>query len=144
MPPFLSGDSMKPIGLYLHIPFCNGKCPYCDFYSVNPESEKVTAYVDALCREIDKADGIYDTVYFGGGTPVLLSDRIPEIMQNVRLQDNAEITVEANPCVTDEKRLYELLSAGVNRISFGVQSLDADELKFLGRRHNAEQAKTAI
>ena len=67
---------MKPIGLYLHIPFCNGKCPYCDFYSVNPESEKVTAYVDALCREIDKAGGFYDTVYFGGGTPSVMGGEL--------------------------------------------------------------------
>ncbi|MBO5378199.1 MAG: radical SAM family heme chaperone HemW [Ruminiclostridium sp.] len=131
-------------GLYIHVPFCLSKCPYCDFYSVGYDASLAEQYAAAVIRNLKHYNEAYDTVYFGGGTPVLLSDRIPEIMQNVRLQDNAEVTVEANPCVTDEKRLYELLSAGVNRISFGVQSLDADELKFLGRRHNAEQAKTAI
>lgn len=131
-------------GLYIHVPFCLSKCPYCDFYSVGYDSSLAEQYAKAVIRNLNYYDETYDTVYFGGGTPVLLSDKIPQIMKNVRLSENAEVTVEANPCVTDEKRLYDLLSGGVNRISFGVQSLDEKELKFLGRRHNAEQAKVAI
>lgn len=131
-------------GLYIHVPFCLSKCPYCDFYSEGYDKTLAEQYAQAVIRNLDYYDETYDTVYFGGGTPVLLSDRIPEIMKNVRLSENAEVTVEANPCVTDEKRLYDLLSGGVNRISFGVQSLDENELKFLDRRHNAAQATAAI
>lgn len=131
-------------GLYIHVPFCLSKCPYCDFYSVGYDNALAQQYADAVVRNLKHYDETYDTVYFGGGTPVLLSDKIPQIMKNIRLSGNAEITVEANPCVTDEKRLYDLLSGGVNRISFGVQSLDEMELKFLCRRHNAKQAKEAI
>ncbi len=131
-------------GLYIHVPFCLSKCPYCDFYSEGYDDALAEQYAQAVIRNLNYYNETYDTVYFGGGTPVLLSDRIPEIMKNVRLSENAEVTVEVNPCVTDEKRLYDLLSGGVNRISFGVQSLDENELKFLGRRHNAEQAKAAI
>lgn len=131
-------------GLYIHVPFCLSKCPYCDFYSEGYDKTLAEQYAQAVIRNLKYYDETYDTVYFGGGTPVLLSEKIPQIMNNVRLAENAEITVEANPCVTDEKRLYDLLSGGVNRISFGVQSLDENELKFLGRRHNAAQAKAAI
>ncbi len=131
-------------GLYIHVPFCLSKCPYCDFYSEGYDETLAEQYTMAVIRNLKHYNETYDTVYFGGGTPVLLADKIPEIMKNVRLAENAEVTVEANPCVTDEKRLYELLSGGVNRISFGVQSLDEKELEFLGRRHNAEQAKAAI
>ena len=131
-------------GLYIHVPFCLSKCPYCDFYSVGFEKELAEQYAKAVIRNLSNYNETYDTVYFGGGTPVLLSEYIPEILRNVHISKNAEITVEANPCVTDEKRLYSLLSGGVNRISFGVQSLDEGELKFLGRRHNSEQAVKVI
>ena len=131
-------------GLYIHVPFCLSKCPYCDFYSVGYSKELASQYAQAVIRNLQQYDETYDTVYFGGGTPVLLSEHIPEILRNVYISEKAEITVEANPCVTDEKRLYSLLSGGVNRISFGVQSLDENELKFLGRRHNAEQAVEAV
>ena len=131
-------------GLYIHVPFCLSKCPYCDFYSERFDEALGEQYAAAVIRNLKHYDETYDTVYFGGGTPVLLAEKIPEIMKNVRLSENPEITVEANPCVTDEKRLSALLSGGVNRISFGVQSLDEKELKFLGRRHNALQAQTAV
>ncbi len=131
-------------GLYIHVPFCLSKCPYCDFYSERYDETLAEQYAKAVIRNLKHYNEIYDTVYFGGGTPVLMSEKIPEIMKNVHLSENAEITVEANPCVTDEKRLYDLLSGGVNRISFGVQSLDEDELKFLGRRHDAGQAVKAV
>ena len=140
---------MKPIGLYLHIPFCNGKCPYCDFYSVNPESEKVTAYVDALCREIDKADGIYDTVYFGGGTPSLIgSDNIAKIMDRINRISDCEATLECNPSDTgavDSRFDFSVVAkSGINRISMGLQSADNTERKILGRRGGCDDVERAI
>lgn len=140
---------MKPIGLYLHIPFCNGKCPYCDFYSVNPESEKVTAYVDALCREIDKADGIYDTVYFGGGTPSLVgSDNIAKIMSRINHTSDCEATLECNPSDTgaaDSRFDFSVVAkSGINRISMGLQSADNAERKILGRRGGCDDVERAI
>ncbi len=140
---------MKPIGLYLHIPFCNGKCPYCDFYSVNPESEKVTAYVDALCREIDKADGIYDTVYFGGGTPSLIgSDNIAKIMGHIKRTSDCEATLECNPSdtgsINSDFNFSVVAKSGINRISMGLQSADNYERKILGRRGNCDNVERAI
>ena len=140
---------MKPIGLYLHIPFCNGKCPYCDFYSVNPESEKVTAYVDALCREINKAGGIYDTVYFGGGTPSLIgSDNIARIMGHINRTPDCEVTLECNPSDTgaiDSHFDFSVVErSGINRISMGLQSADNTERKTLGRRGGCDDVERAI
>ena len=140
---------MKPKGLYLHIPFCNGKCPYCDFYSVNPESEKVTAYVDALCRETDKAGGIYDTVYFGGGTPSLIgSDNIAKIMGHINRTADCEITLECNPSDTgavDSRFDFSVVAkSGINRISMGLQSADNSERKILGRRGGCDDVERAI
>lgn len=140
---------MKPIGLYLHIPFCNGKCPYCDFYSVNPESEKVTAYVDALCREIDKADRIYDTVYFGGGTPSLIgSDNIAKIMGHISRTADCEVTLECNPSDTGALSsgfdFSVVAKSGINRISMGLQSADNTERKILGRRGGCDDVERAI
>lgn len=139
----------KPIGLYLHIPFCNGKCPYCDFYSVSPESETVTAYVDALCREINRADGIYDSVYFGGGTPSLIgSDNIAKIISHIRRTENCEVTVECNPSDTGcENSAFDfslIAKSGVNRISMGLQSADNSERKTLGRRGGCDDVAKAI
>ena len=140
---------MKPIGLYLHIPFCNGKCPYCDFYSVCPESETVKKYVDALCREIDKADGIYDTVYFGGGTPSLIgSDSIARIMSHINRTDDCEVTLECNPSDTGSTNsrfdFSVVAKSGVNRISMGLQSSDNSERTILGRRGGCEDVERAI
>lgn len=131
-------------GLYIHIPFCLTKCPYCDFYSERYSKSLAGDYENAVIRNLSCYDEAYDTVYFGGGTPVLLSEEIARIMKHIPVSDNAEITVEANPCVSDKKRLSALIESGVNRISFGVQSMNEEELKFLGRRHSAQQAETAI
>lgn len=131
-------------GLYIHIPFCLTKCPYCDFYSERYSKSLASEYERAVIRNLEHYNESYDTVYFGGGTPILLAEEIARIMQHIPLSDNAEITVEANPCVSDKKRLSMLLENGVNRISFGVQSMNGNELKFLGRRHSSEQAAEAI
>ncbi len=140
---------MKPIGLYIHIPFCNGKCPYCDFYSVNPKNEKVTAYVDALCRKIDDSGGVYDTVYFGGGTPSLIgSDNIAKIMSYIRRTENCEVTLECNPsdtgAIDSEFDFSVVAESGINRISMGLQSADDAERKALGRRGGCEDVTRAI
>lgn len=135
---------MKTTGLYIHVPFCLSKCPYCDFYSVRYESGLAQAYKNAVIRNLLYYGGSYDTVYFGGGTPILLWREICEILENISLAEKAEITIESNPCCTDTERLSALKAVGINRISFGVQSLDDNELKALGRRHNADTAVKAL
>ena len=136
-------------GLYIHIPFCLSKCPYCDFYSVKYGQEAAKEYKKAVIRNLKYYGEIYknikfDTVYFGGGTPILLWREITEILEQADIDGNAEITVEANPCCSDKENLSALRRGGVNRISFGVQSLDDGILKGLGRRHNAAAAVNAI
>jgi len=140
------------IGLYIHVPFCTRKCPYCDFYSVEfnePLADKYTAAVcDTMRRGGILPPAVFDTVYFGGGTPSLLgARRILRILSAIDTTDDAEITIEANPAswttgITQD--LFELYEGGVNRISFGVQSLNDSELKALGRLHTAKDAKRSI
>lgn len=143
----------KPLGLYLHIPFCASKCGYCDFYSLaDPSLQK--AYVSALLEHIrayGRVCGSYtlDTVYLGGGTPSHLGPKhLTRILQQVQkcfaVDKNAEITVECNPESTDQKLLDALWKAGVNRLSFGVQSADDDELTRIGRIHTFAQAAAAV
>ena len=140
---------MKPIGLYIHIPFCNGKCPYCDFYSVTPQNSLVEKYVDAVCKKIDEAGRIYDTVYFGGGTPSLIgSDNIAKILSHVNRTSDCEVTLECNPSDTgalDSAFDFSVVKkSGVNRISMGLQSSDDTERKTLGRRGGTADVERAI
>lgn len=143
---------MNTLGIYIHIPFCARKCSYCDFYSVCYTKMQAELYCDAVLRNIrhysDK-DTVVDTVYFGGGTPTLLipehfSGFISEIRKNFNLVENAEITIEANPNTLSPERLLKLRETGINRLSIGVQSMNNDELKFLGRNHTAERAEKVI
>lgn len=131
-------------GLYIHIPFCLSKCPYCDFYSVKSDELLARDYKEAVIRNLSQYKEQFDTVYFGGGTPILLWKEICEILENVSAANGAEITIEANPCCTEREKLSALKAAGVNRISFGVQSLNESELKALGRRHNSGEAVRAV
>ena len=143
---------MKNVGIYIHVPFCGKKCSYCDFYSVCYTKQQTELYVQAVLRNIrhygnDELKA--DTVYFGGGTPSLLNpEQIEEILSAVRhnfdIADNAEVTMEANPAALTPEKLSEYRSAGVNRLSVGVQSMNDDELRFLGRLHNAERAEKAV
>ena len=138
---------MDTLGIYIHIPFCIRKCNYCDFCSF-PKSDKTDmyAYVDELCRRIcdfsPKAeDRAVDTVYFGGGTPTLLSYECFEQLMNTlkssfKICDDAEITVECNPASIDKAGLGRLKSLGINRLSIGLQSANANELSSLGRLHS--------
>ena len=151
--------SREPIGLYLHIPFCRSKCPYCDFCSFpRPTRERMEAYARELARRIREAGKTYgfshkesgttsppavDTVYFGGGTPTLLpADSVRALFEALRdsfaILPDAEITVESNPAATDANTLAAWHACGVNRLSLGAQSSHPDELKALGRLHRWE------
>lgn len=135
---------MQPVGLYVHVPFCKRKCLYCDFYSA-ADTSRTDSYVSAVIRNIAAAETEYDTVYFGGGTPSLLSaQQISAVLSAADISDGAEISVECNPESADLAYLCGLKAAGVNRISFGIQSLNNAELKALGRLHSAGKAVEAI
>jgi oxygen-independent coproporphyrinogen-3 oxidase len=141
-------------GIYIHIPFCVHKCIYCDFLSAHADDTVKYAYTKALINEIrntaDKQINDNQTrdkitsIFFGGGTPSVLPDGcIADILMAVRdcfdIEDDAEITMECNPGTVNESRLSEYRAAGVNRLSFGLQSADNNELKMLGRIHTFEQ-----
>jgi len=133
-------------GLYIHIPFCLKKCVYCDFYSVPYNGATAEAYKNAVLRNIRdylEKGAVFDTLYFGGGTPSLLWREVCEITEALRVK-NAEVTIEANPSDITPEMLNALLNAGVNRVSIGAQSLNDAELAFLTRRHNAETAYNAV
>lgn len=139
-------NAKKPIGIYFHVPFCRGKCPYCDFYSVGVSESLLDQYTDETIRRIRLLQEEHitaDTVYFGGGTPSLLGgQRICQIMSAVGecvfITDNAEITVEANPSADLSECLRGCASAGVNRLSLGMQSAVPRELSAIGRRHSPD------
>lgn len=143
---------MQPVGLYIHVPFCSGKCPYCDFYSLSASEEKMDAYTDAVVFELllwgKKSGRRADTLYFGGGTPSLLGERrlitILEAAERAFGLDGAEITAEVNPCTGRELSFSALRKAGFNRLSVGLQSSDEKELHSLGRRHSAEEARKTL
>jgi putative oxygen-independent coproporphyrinogen III oxidase len=137
------------LGLYYHIPYCFSKCRYCDFYSAPGARGVPEAFVQALLRELNAfTEGVPlrpDTVYFGGGTPSLLSpDAVRRLIEAAAPQPGAEITLEANPETVNAKTLADFHAAGVNRISFGVQSARDEQLRTLGRPHTAEQARQAF
>ncbi len=139
----------KSIGLYIHIPFCRSKCPYCDFYSMRADEELKQEYIKAVKREILKSDYVFDTVYFGGGTPSQLkAEEIADILSVVNHTDNCEITVECNPSDTGRENStfdFDVLAlAGVNRISMGLQSAVDSERKALGRLSCKEEVLNAI
>lgn len=131
-------------GLYIHVPFCVRKCPYCDFYSEKYSRAESERFVNAVIRNLARYPETFGTVYFGGGTPALIYPQIGGILREIRVSDGAEITVECNPDAVNEQILAELKAAGVNRLSFGVQSLDKSELAALGRLHGADTAEKAI
>lgn len=138
-------------GIYLHIPFCLRRCNYCDFCSSVGDENARARYVKALVKAVSASDvtGPADSVYFGGGTPSLLSsDEISEIITAVDnkfpLTRDCEITLEANPGTVSQKSLAGIRKAGVNRLSIGIQSASDDDLKRLGRLHDFKQAGEAF
>ena len=143
---------MNTLGIYIHVPFCGKKCGYCDFYSVCYSKVQAELYVEAVLRNIrhysDKFRTV-DTVYFGGGTPSLLTSEqlgniIAEVGRSFALDPHTEITLEANPNTLTPEKLAELRKSGINRLSVGVQSMSDAELKLLGRTHTAERAARAV
>lgn len=135
---------MSNPGLYIHVPFCRKKCPYCDFYSVGYREELAERYADAVIRNLRYYNEDYDTVYFGGGTPSLMARQIPRILDEVHRTASAEVTVECNPLEMDKETLKILRGCGVNRLSVGIQSAVDGELAALGRTHTFEQARQAV
>lgn len=148
-------------GIYIHIPFCKSKCPYCDFYSTpKATAENIGKFTAALKKEIGFYGRIYgkgnpsvalpiDSIYFGGGTPSLLSEeQFSQIMQSLYegfdIKSDVEVSMEVNPATVTREKLSAYRSAGLNRLSIGVQSFDKAVLKILGRLHDAEQAKEAV
>ncbi len=141
-------------GIYIHIPFCKQACSYCDFhFSTSLKSKE--AFVSSLIREIELQkkyfgkDGIIETVYFGGGTPSLLSaDELGKIFKTLyntfSISKNAEITLEANPDDLSKTKLQELKHSPVNRLSIGIQSFFEEDLKLMNRAHNSQQAENCI
>jgi len=134
-------------GLYIHIPFCEKKCDYCDFYSITA-LDRIDSFISALQKEIEIrspifSDYTFHTIFFGGGTPSLLKEK--QVLQiwdtltsNLSFIEKPEITVEANPGTLTHSKLSFLKNIGFNRLSLGVQSFNPDELTFLGRIHSAE------
>ena len=148
-------------GLYFHIPFCEHKCVYCDFYSIAPSEEKmderslISVFTDRIIREIGlragsaEHRGEFTSVFFGGGTPSLLEpEHMHSIMESLRkafrIAEDAEVTLEANPGTVSKERLQAFRRMRFNRISFGVQSFQEQELAFLTRIHSARQAEQSI
>src|SRR5947207_12260705 len=147
-------SALPPLSLYIHIPWCLKKCPYCDFNSHERRGEIPEAgYVAALIADLEFAlPAIWGrrvtSVFFGGGTPSLFSvEAIDEILGAVRarvpLAPDAEITLEANPGTFEQQKLAGYKSAGVNRLSLGVQSFQRRLLQALGRVHDGDEAKVA-
>ena len=145
----------KPLGIYIHVPFCRSKCQYCDFYSVTSKDDRLLdGYQDAVCAHIKEtgplAPGyIVDTIYFGGGTPTFFgADGMAAILTAIRksfhVSNTAEITFEANPDSVSDRLLRRLRSEGFNRVSLGIQCDNDEILKKLGRPHNYAQAIAAV
>jgi oxygen-independent coproporphyrinogen III oxidase len=139
------------LGIYVHVPFCSAICNYCNFNRGLFDEALKSRYVDAVCREIRARgeDAVADSIFFGGGTPSLLSEAdVSAIVEACRdafhLTADAEVTLEANPESVSVRSLEAYRRAGVNRLSFGVQSFREDELKRLTRLHSAQRARAAV
>jgi oxygen-independent coproporphyrinogen-3 oxidase len=140
-------------GIYFHIPFCKVKCNYCDFYK-STDLANINNFLQALEKEVAirgayLSDKNIETIYFGGGTPsVLKREEVKKLLNLIRSTFNvnheAEITFEANPDDLSPEYLRQLVDTGINRLSIGIQSFSDDDLKFMGRRHTAQQAVDAV
>jgi len=143
---------MSDLGIYIHVPFCGKKCGYCDFYSLKYSRDSAEGYVQAVLRNIDHygdSASAVDTIYFGGGTPSLLfPEQLSLIIERIRerftVNEDCEITLEANPSGLTPERLRKLRKTGINRLSIGVQSMIDSELGFLGRSHNSARVERTV
>lgn len=142
------------IGIYFHWPFCLAKCPYCDFnVHVRDEIDHerwANAYMQSIDYYADRlGPRVVASVFFGGGTPSIMApDTVRRVLDKIQsrfaLSNDVEVTLEANPTSVENAKLMSFREAGINRLSLGVQSLDDDDLKFLGRKHSAAEARAAI
>ncbi len=141
------------LALYIHIPFCRGKCPYCDFFSLRGDTQDYNSYIVSLKEAIiywsEKIDKKVDTIYIGGGTPsVLKAEQVADIINTIKshfkVTENAEITMEANPKSALNFDFSIVKEAGLNRMSLGIQSANKNELKILGRAHNNDDIKATV
>ena len=147
-------EKTKKIGIYIHWPFCKSKCPYCDFYKEIAKNVNQDEIVDSYIADLDFYRNYINSqkvcsVFFGGGTPSLMEPRLVEkllnhIYKNFSVLSNLEISMEATPNSNRDNLFADLRTAGINRLSLGVQSFSDEELKFLGRTHNSKQALSAI
>jgi oxygen-independent coproporphyrinogen-3 oxidase len=144
-------DAVKHGGIYVHVPFCRRKCPYCDFYSIADLSLK-PAFLEALELDIRRSRPgplIFDSIYIGGGTPSLLAPAevariLAALSAHIRFQEPVEITLEANPGTIGPQDLAGFRAAGINRLNLGVQSFQDENLARLGRIHTAGEARRVI
>lgn len=143
---------MKRLGLYIHIPFCDRICNYCDFTAFQGANSKIKEYVEALKKEIElkgNKDFLIDSIFIGGGTPSFIDGKyifeiLEKVKENFTVLDNIEISIETNPKTFDKKKLEYYKSAKINRVSIGVQSFNDVILKELGRNHNSKEAFDSI
>jgi putative oxygen-independent coproporphyrinogen III oxidase len=145
---------MDNLSIYIHYPFCKSKCPYCDFNSHLITSVSTKKYANAYKKELDYFKKIVGkrnitSIFFGGGTPSLMADElIAEILNHIhklwQVTKNCEITLEANPTSSEYNKFANFKNLGINRLSLGIQSLNDDDLKFLGREHSSKEAIKAI
>ncbi|WBB31971.1 radical SAM family heme chaperone HemW [Parvimonas micra] len=143
---------MKRLGLYIHIPFCDRICNYCDFTAFQGANSKIKEYIEALKKEIElkgNKNFLIDSIFIGGGTPSFIDGKyifeiVEKVKENFIVLDNIEISIETNPKTFDEKKLEYYKSAKINRVSIGVQSFKDVILKELGRNHNSKEAFDSI
>jgi len=143
---------MKKLGLYIHIPFCDKICNYCDFTAFQGANSKIEEYVEALNKEIElkgNKDFLIDSIFIGGGTPSFIDGEyifkiLEKVRENFTVLDNIEISIETNPKTFDKKKLEYYKKAKINRVSIGVQSFNDKILKELGRNHNSKEALESI
>lgn len=145
---------MKPLGLYIHWPFCLSKCPYCDFNSHVREKVDQKRWKAALLKELEQAaqhqnNRTLVSIFFGGGTPSLMEpDTVGALLEAAKslfpTSEDLEVTLEANPSTVEADRFKGFFEGGINRLSLGIQSLDDEALTFLGRRHSAKEALKAL
>ncbi len=139
-------------GIYIHIPFCKQACHYCDFHfstSMKKKDEMVLALAKEIAMRKNESDSEIETIYFGGGTPSVLSNDeinfiISEVYKNYKVSENPEITLEANPDDLSAERILELSKSPINRLSIGIQSFYEEDLKMMNRAHNSAEAKKCL
>lgn len=138
--------STDKFGLYVHVPFCRKKCPYCHFAITPYQERKVFPYISAICKEysLKGLSPPFSTLYFGGGTPSTLSPKELSTLISLLGSSAREITLEVNPEDVNPEYVQAIAQLGINRVSMGVQSLDDHQLQLIERRHSAQRAKDAL